>query len=46
MKTKLTENEITALEVLCEIAMIKGGVSYENPLLERVRALIKRSGNE
>lgn len=43
MTIELTENDITALEVLCEIAMLKGGVNYENPILERVRALIKRS---
>jgi len=42
MNIKLTENDITPLEVLCEIAMVKGGMSYENPILERVRDLIKK----
>ena len=46
MNTKLTENDITALEVLCEVAMIKGGMSYENPILERVRNLMEGLKND
>ena len=46
MNTKLTENDITALEVLCEVAMIKGGMSYENPILERVRNIMAKQTTE
>jgi hypothetical protein len=46
MNTKLTENDLTALEVLCEVAMIKGGMSYENPILERVRKIMDRQATE
>ena len=46
MSSKLTQEDTTALEVLCEIAMLKGGVSYENPILERVRNLINGNSND
>lgn len=46
MNTKLTENDLTALEVVCEVAMLKGGMDYDNPILETIRNLMKGKKND